>query len=311
MLSKPFLAKCSDRNLLPLAHPTSGSPESWFSDERLMPHGLRSIAFDFFVNWSTPLARLTPVIWIKRILEPHYTYDHVIQNIHDVLIHEFGSRYLNSLKSFAHTHNLQVQFIIFKDNLDWSVFTGEILLVSLAADNSCDLVFDHTLITVEHLKTLIKTHSGGPIKIGRKGLIYGTSNLECYLSRTDSLYPGDVDQIILDIENRPVCMLEFKKHTLSDPIENQRLSKYYPNPDGRKYDRLAVLRDHIGNVPVFIFYYPTRAQFSKGKFEIIGGNIGNLLSTRSGYFDLPTNDSTEEIDKMTAVLLQILKTSHK
>ncbi|MCZ8022153.1 MAG: hypothetical protein ACK5FG_09425 [Chryseotalea sp.] len=298
MLSRPFLARCNDRNSLPASHPTSGSPEDWFSNENLAAHGLHGISFDFFVNWDVNPITLTPVVWIKRVLGSMYTYTQVIQNIGDVLTTEFGVSYLNTLKSFSNAYNLEVQFIVFRDDLDWSINTSEILLVNMLQGESCDLIFTHSLVSIESFKTSIRANSGGPVRIGPKGLIYGTSNLECYLSGTDSLYPGDVDMVILDFENRPVCILEFKKHTLGSTIENQRLSNYYPNSDRRKYDRLAVLRDLIGDIPIFIFYYPTRTEIARGKCELIGGVTGNLSARGCWYFDLPINDSKSEIDKV-------------
>jgi len=115
MLSKPFLAMCSNRSSLPKSHPTSGSPELWFSNERLHENGLKGIAFDFFVDWGIIPNALTPIVWIKRFLQPQFTYAQLVQNIGIELKAEFGDSYLNSLKSFAIKYGLEVQIIIFRE----------------------------------------------------------------------------------------------------------------------------------------------------------------------------------------------------
>ena len=86
MLTKPFLAKCGDRSSMPKSHPSSGSPEEWLSDEMLAPHNLSGITFDFFVNWSATPNSITPVIWLKRILLPEFSYQQVLENLENILI---------------------------------------------------------------------------------------------------------------------------------------------------------------------------------------------------------------------------------
>ncbi|CAN5820608.1 hypothetical protein BH10BAC2_BH10BAC2_27230 [soil metagenome] len=311
MLTKPYLAKCADRNSMPKSHPTSGSPEEWLSNSMLSQINLTGISFDFFVDWNANPNAITPVIWIKRILLSQFSYQQLIQNLDEIIILEFGINYLNLLDAFARNNQFTVQFVIFRDDLDWAQNTSEILFVNLVNANANIISFTTNLISIDIVKNLIRQHSGGPIQIGAKGLIYGTSNLECHLSHTDSLYPGDVDLIILNNESKPLCILEFKKHTLNNSISLQRLSNYYPNPDGRKYNRLAILKDYLNetglNVPIFIVYYPTNPAFTEGRLELLQGNIGNLSTKVASNFDLPVDNSNEEYIKIINKLVKAIE----
>jgi len=310
MLTKPFLSKCGDRSSMPKSHPTSGSPEDWFSYEMLEPHSLSCITFDFFVNWSLTPNSITPAIWIKRILLPEFNYQHVIENLENILVEEFGSQQLKMLKSFGTNNDFKIQFIIFKDDLNWSNSASEIMIVDLLCSENDNLTFNHSVVTLDNFKATIRNNSGGAIQIGSKGLIYGTSNLECHLSGTNSLYPGDVDLIILNSESKPICVLEFKKHTLNTSISLQQISNYYPNPDGRKYNRLAILKDYLSentpNIPMFIVYYPTNASFTEGKLELLKGEVGNLSTKAASNFLLPTDNSNSEYNKIIEKLIKAI-----
>ncbi|MCD2424385.1 hypothetical protein LQ567_16515 [Niabella pedocola] len=298
MLSKPELSKCSDRQSMPKKHPTGGSPEEWFRNEQLSENNLLGISFDFFINWSATPFSLTPEIWIKRILETPYEYSDVLDNLQNIMATEFGLQYLTRLRDFSSLHLLTTRFIIFRDDYDWKNQTSSILIITLTSNNLSDLQYNAEIISIADFKKLIQQHSGGPIQIGSKGLIYGTSNLECFLSRTDSLYPGDVDLILLDSQNLPVAIIEFKKHTLSSSIDGQKLSNYYPFPDKRKYDRLAILRDYLSRpnftIPIIVIYYPTASASTEGIMELIGGSAGELHSLETFKFLLPVNQSKEQ-----------------
>ena len=310
MLTKPFLAKCGDRSSMPKSHPSSGSPEEWLSDEMLAPHNLSGITFDFFVNWSATPNSITPVIWLKRILLPEFSYQQVLENLENILIEEFGSQQLRMLKSFGANNAFSIQFIIFNDNLNWSNSTSELLVVDLLCNNDANLSFIPSVVSIDNFKVSIRENSGGAIQIGSKGLIYGTSNLECHLSGTNSLYPGDVDLIILDSESKPLCILEFKKHTLNTSISLQQISNYYPYPDGRKYNRLAILKDYLSentpNIPFFIVYYPTNSAFTEGRLELLKGAVGSLATKAASNFLLPTDNSTLEYNKIIEKLIKAI-----
>ena len=302
MLSKPFLAKCTDRSQLPKTHPSGVSPDDWYHNDLLIQNNLFGISFDFFINWSALPATFTPTIWIKRVVKNGIIYSDVSKNIDEVLLTEFGSQYLNRLLDFSVQYQLAVQFLLFNDQLDWNNTASTLLLVTAKENEIKQHSFLTQEINISTLRNLIQQHSGGKVKVGAKGLTFGTSCLECFLSKTESLYPGDVDLLLLNDYNFPIAILEFKKHTLDTSIDNQQLSTYYPTPDARKYDRMAILRDYLlsfnatnNKLPVINIYYPTSNGFEEGRMELVAGEVGSLKALAASNFNLPFDNSTEQI----------------
>jgi len=242
---------------------------------------------------------------------PTYTYDEFIGKLDFEMEKEFGKDYLCRLGRFATGYDMQVQFIVFHDELDWANDRSELIIVSLSFKEG-HYSFSPQKYSLSEFKELIKSHSGGPVSIGSKGLIYGTSRLECSLSKTDSLYPGDADLLLLNEDNKAVCILEFKKHTLSSPISEQCFTNYYPRPDGRKYKRLALLRDYLASksnsrILFFVLYYPTQTYIEQQwKLEIIEGNAFSLRATDSFTFELPADKSDNEYKKVIEKISQVI-----
>lgn len=310
MFKRPFLAKCWNRSSLPKTHPISWSPEEWLDNESLESKGLFGISFDFFVDWSQSPPVLCPKIWIKVILEPNFSYTDILEDINRIFIEEFGIDYLNRLSSFASNSKLEVQFIIFNDELDWENKSNKILIIDFFKVND-DFNFKGSLVNIDEFRVNIQNNSWGPVKIGTKWLIYGTSKLECYLSHTDSLYPWDVDLLIIDNLNKPKWLLELKKHTLDSDISLQCLSNYYPMPDWRKYNRLAILRDYMNsqgnNVAFLVLYYPTNEIFTEGRLELINGRPGNLKKIFASNFALPTKNNFSDYEWIVSKLDKAIK----
>lgn len=315
MLAKPILAKCSDRALLPKSHPTTGSPEIWLSNSILVKNQLFGISFDFFVDWSNNPPVLMPTIWIKRILLNNHSYQDIINDIENVIQKEFTEEYLERLTSFSIRYKLSVQLVIFQDDYDWSNEESNILLVTLERNDPKKIDYKHSLYTIANFKKEIQTNSGGPVQVGAKGLIYGTSRLECYLSTTTSAYPGDVDLILLDSQNDVKAILEFKKHTLAGPITGQKLSNYYNGPDKRKYDRIAILRDHfdpdLTKIPIIIVYYPTQESIKNLKVELVGGPVGKLDYLADVVLVLPKDLMEESVIPIVDKILEGIPSFHK
>jgi len=308
MFANPILARCDDRAVAPKVHPTSGSVENWFSDEILRRHQLFGLTFDFFANWSLSPPAITPVIWIKKVLSSNHDYAYVIANLDFIMISELGESYLDLIRSFGSNHNLTIQFILFKDNLDWSLDSSELLIIQLNNRKLSDTIFKVEKVVIVDLKAQIRQYSGMPINIGKKGLTFGTSNLECYLSCTNCVYPGDVDLILLNSKKQPIAIVEFKKHTLSSSIPEQKLANYYPKPDARKYNRLSILKDYLSGkypkIPMLNLYYPTPQNFNEGRLELLKGETGKLSTQVGSNFLLPKKNSAEDYDK---VINKILK----
>lgn len=161
-------------------------------------------------------------------------------------------------------------------------------------------------------KEIIQEYSGGAVRIGNKELIYGTTNLECVLSKTDSAYPEDMDMLLLNENADPVAIFEFKKHTLSPDVSDQKLSNYYPNPDRRKYDRLAIFKEYVFNrlaidVPIILFYYPSNPVGEYCRVEVLTGSAGNLKVKAGGKFKLPVDTSDSEQQRILNLIPKIIK----
>jgi hypothetical protein len=101
-------------------------------------------------------------------------------------------------------------------------------------------------------------------------------------------------------------IIEFKKHTLQSSINDQQLSNYYPVPDGRKYNRLAILREFLSTptnpIPLFVVYYPTNGSFTEGRLELLQGNAGHLTTKCAINFPLP---KTHNLNSYQVVINQL------
>lgn len=286
MLKKPYLALTTDRSKRAARHPFSGAPEEWFDNVILKQYSLFGISFDFFVNWR--LNTISNEFWVKRIVKTDYTpWPITNKEILQQAIYDCdGEEYVKILSRFAAKYHVTLKYFLFKESNCWNT---NMEIVSVCFDHNGEIsLVNH--IKVSHLMANIKRLSGGPIIIGKKGLFYSTSTLEGYLSHTDAVWPGDADLIILDKSTSPVALIEYKKHTLDTPINNQKLLNYYPSRDKRKYDRLEILRSFLGSGTQFInLYYPTNPMHKVMKFEKIIGNIGSLQGGNVTECNIPKN----------------------
>lgn len=286
ILIKPKLARCDNRKVLAKQHPYAGSPEDWFGNNLLRDSSFYGISFDFFVNWSN--GTISHEVWDKRVIDS--SVNNWLSLDKAFLYNEIrrleGNDVVEGKVEFLIKNNLMLNYFLFKEKKSWRK-TDEIIKIKMGVDeNSTEL----TTVTIAELQILIQKLSGGGFNIGRKGLIYGNTTLECALSKTNSLWPGDADLLLLNKDLNCMAILEFKKHTLHSEIQSQALANYYPKPDGRKYNRLAILRDYLGeDIPIIIIYYPTNNKIEEYKFEIIGGNVGQLRTTQTLVKKLPKN----------------------
>ena len=302
MLQHTFLARCDNRASLPRQNQTAGSPDDWFNNEILTKVNLLGFTFDFFVNWTK--LNLGSSIWVKRILKVEPTSLTDEEAVAAVIDFE-GKFYLDHFIKFASIQNLKLSYLLFRE-IDWGSVEEEIIGVTFDG-TTADADIKVTRISLAQLGSAIRFHSGGAVYVGAKGLTYGTSQLECFLSKTDSAYPGDCDLLIVDIESlEPKCILEFKKHNLNTPISMQKLSNYYPAPDKRKYDRLAMLRNGLEPSPKLInIYYPTNAE-KIAKIESYGGGFGTLKSLGDFVLDLPTKGDSDSYSEFVAQTIAII-----
>ena len=269
----PKLALCANRDIQPKINTIIGEPLEWLSYNVLNSFGYSQLSFDFFIDWKTWTCQDS--IWIKRILSEDITINQLADRGNNFLTQQainIGDN-LNLIHLFSKKYGFNPSYLVFR-NVNWST-ESEPILRGAIKDNGIE---DIKLYSLDQVMVAIRHKSGGAVSIGSKGLIYGTSSLECYLSTTDALWPGDVDMILWDNTlNQAAAIIELKKHTLDTSISNQQLSNYYPKPDGRKYDRLALLRNRLGdNIPIIIIYYPTKNIHNLIKLELISGNPKDL-----------------------------------
>lgn len=285
MLSNPQLANCNNRSSLPKTNPKYGEPTDWFSNRIINQYGYSGLSFDFFVDWND-ISLTTNIVWYKLITKKA---GFKVSTISDEIIKFVGEDCLRNYLKFLVKHRLILRFLIIPDDQD---FSDDKSIVGFVEYDSA-LQPDIRIVDLAGLKDEIKTKSGGVVNIGDKGLIYGTSCLECALSKTDSLYPGDMDLILFENETSlPVGILEFKKHNLSTSLTEQKLSNYYPHPDKRKYDRLNIFRNKFfPDVPIIVLYYSTDPAYDYVVAEHIGEADHVLKSIKRGRlpFDMLFN----------------------
>ena len=256
------LSRCDNRSIKAITNQISGGPENWFTKENLGQLGYKAFTFDFFVNWEKNIFIKT--LWFKRFI--NINISELIKDpnwksvITKSLLDADGSAYINDIYNFCNLHHLTADFVIFNED-NWSK-DNPLIYARLKGEN-----LDLKVISIEDLKGKISFATGRPFKIGKKGLFYSTSRLECHLSTTDTPYPGDADLILTDQNYNIVALVEFKKHNLNTLISQQKLSNYHPRPDGSKYRRLDMLRKYLPNTSLYTLYYTTDSR-NKTKIEL-------------------------------------------
>jgi hypothetical protein len=251
-------ALCADRSKVS----AGPDPSDWILPS--LPDGWRILSFHFFVDWSQAKPLVADSIWMTRLVR--LNNDESISNIVDKdLLDRFceghSRSYFQDLELVCASYKIRVSSILLPE-ISGSEITGRTPVWVVARSDRKEMRIWRT--SVDRLKSAIQERSGGPVKVGAKGLIYGTSAIECQLSRTDAAFPGDADAVIVDDQNLVRCVIEYKKHTLSSPLSDHLIEKYYPFPDGRKYRRLNALVEHcqyVGQreVPLIVLYYSTKS----------------------------------------------------
>lgn len=294
MITTPkILNRCENRSISARINPQSGGPEDWFTNHNLKLLGIQSFSFDFFVNWETN--RFVRTIWFKRFFDKsingfigRHEWKSIIEQY--LVAHE-GEEQLQNLYNFCEEQKLHADFLIFNE-YNWNV-NEKIIYARLKSSNS----FFIKAITLNELKLKIRQGTGRPFYIGDKGLIYSTSKLECYLSRTDTPYPGDADILLKNNDRYGFKLIEFKKHNLNTSITSQQLSNYFPHPDGTKYRRLNLLSNYLPNTQLYTLYYTTDDRFET-KLELNSYSGDGLIQGATTLLGSPKNkNNTDEILK--------------
>lgn len=301
MLHKPKLARCDNRTRQARTHP-NGEPEVWIADPYLVPHGLVGLTFDFFVHWKT--GSIPNELWIKRIVDNSLT-SWPTRDSSRVIYQCDGEEKVRQLCRFADRYGMSCHYFLFKESADSQHPPDPIIEVKF--DRSGSFV-DVQKVELSILRNRIRQLRGGQASVGPKGLTYGLTSLECFLSKTPDIWPGDADLVLVDSNFTPCVIIEFKKDTIGTPISSETLSNYYPRRDPRKYDSFAHLRDHFTNdpstLPIMILYYSVKEPLDQQvKLERIEGAARRLRAANSELLPLPdANDEASCRDLVDALL---------
>lgn len=289
-ITRPKQALCSDRSKLTVGV----NPDDWIFSS--LPEDSSLVSFHFFVNWANSPPTVGKDILLTRLIHfgAHESHTKIDKSALLDLFLETERHQFEVVERVCRPHGQRV----------FAVLLPEIPMAEVNNQTPIWLVLrnaqDFKLVArdVEALRGYIQRESGGAVKVGSKGLTYGTSAIECFLSTTDAAYPGDVDAVACDSEGRIYFVVEYKKHNLDAPIQDHLADKYYPWPDGRKYQRLDVLLCHYraaGNyMPFVILYYSTKTPTIR--IQIIGKLLEEKMIVEKDSGDLNISGlSSEEV----------------
>lgn len=285
-------AECANRCKV-----TSGpNPGDWITPS--LPAGWRLVSYHFFVNWGNEPPTVASRIWMTRQLwlDPGETLDGIRKA--DVLAAFSASsarQEFEDLERIFAPCGQQVSAILLPEIPMSDINDDTPIWVIIRGYDGEPSVLKFPL---RWLKSLIQQYSGGPVKIGDKGLILGTSAVECHLSHTNAAFPGDADAVIVDDQNRIRYLIEYKKHTKkNDPISSHLVTRYYPKPDGRKYQRLEALAAHYrlaqqSAIPLVVLYYSTVKPEIRSQ-QIIGMNDKHIyINKDNDSGEMPVDNHT-------------------
>ena len=251
-------------------------------------------------------------LWIKRVVDISFEPWPITRwrSIPSEIYQCDGEEKVKQLCGFANRYGMSCHYFLFKESADFGIRPVPIVEVKLDENGS---VVGATKIELSKLMDRIRQLSGGPVPIGNKGLILGLTTLECYLSETDAAWPADADLVLVDSNLTPHAIIEFKKHTSrsSIPFADQKLSNYYLqgdnwSPDGRKYNRLTMLRDYLsGNasLPFIVVYFPIPTSINQVQLERVEGTDRKLRTAESEFVPLPKVSDDQSCKDFVASLL--------
>ena len=297
-------ALCSDRSQVT----DDPDPGRWLSAD-MLPAGWAVHGFHFFVDWRHNPPFVGDTFLMTRLVDFEKDEDPKSVGEGDVLkafVDAGLPGEFEALERICANYGRKLVPVLLPECETGALNEGTpFWIVSGGGDRELTI----TRSTVSGLKIAIRKHSGGPVRVGEKGLTYGTSAIECLLSLTDAAYPGDADAVVVDGNGHVRYVIEFKKHTLSAPLGEHLAGRYYPAPDGRKYQRLHALassfeRADRGAAPLVIFYYSTKVPLIRlqlvgalnsqrmkidrdsGDVRIEGMNDGEVADTVMAWLDI-------------------------
>lgn len=299
MLSLPRQISCKDFAPGGAYNATHGDPSQWLDEGDLAAHDLAPLTFDFFVNWNDDT--IPDEIWLKTILDIGRARAR-LTDPRQLLpeLDAFNKQNRPDYEPFlAHT-GLQLVHKLIPDRARWDArFEAHRNQAALYSVRD-GIVEQHMLPKV--MAEILRLRGGAGTRTTKR-LYYAASSIECYLSTTDVLWPGDADAVLVDHQGQPVAVLEYKKCTRPPPVADQTLEMWAR--DVRKWQSLGLLREKLGGdkrLPAIIVFYSTTEDDHEVKLELLQGPSQALTVRRVQRVQRPIlGQPATSADYVTAV----------
>ena len=246
---------------------------------------LDAISFNYFVKWEENFSEgsIVKEAWIKRIVSLEDINSISVDDIKNSDVDEKlraleGEEHIRSSVAMMQSIGFRLRYLLifnkpYPENINDKAFVGFFMDYILEEDK-----FYYEFLSISRLKEYIKRYTGRPLKV-RKGLKVAETYLEAYLSKTDSPFPGDCDELIYDEDGIKV-LIEYKKCTKKDgtQVEDQSFERFLQSEDRLKYKRLNILREYINRitsntVPLINVLYSVEEKDKNIKLEKIGVDL--------------------------------------
>lgn len=301
----PFLAKCVDRSE---RASVAVNPIDWIAPE--LGSKYESLSFHFFINWNVNPATVSGPLWLSRLVIATPPNELMTANKEEVLdaYRNAGCDILLSRLEKLAKNNFTTAECVLLGEMDTRLINQQSPVWIIKHENESNDPINIKKISVAELSSYIASIRKGAASLGSKGLFYGTSAVECWLSKTQNLFPGDCDCLIIK-DGVPVSIIELKKHTLNDPISNNLASRYYPGQDSRKYDSLFALKKYLEQnyqvkVPLSIIYFATK--FSAYRVQVIDKGLSGLRVLRDTNDVRYTMSDKSSISRIGQQILEVI-----
>ncbi len=273
------------------ARTTAGpDPNLWV--EAGLPEGWAVYSFQFFVRWNDRPYTISDNLLMSRLLdlESGETLSSVCDEDVMAAFTASGSvHYFENLEAVCAQYNKRIVSVILPEIPVGKIDARTPIWSVLRSDEGALQIRRSTLRLLQ--QAFRRDRGGARSQVGRKGLRSGTSAVECAISGTQDIFPGDADAIVVDELGNIRHVIEYKKHTKLEPLNQHLASRYYPKPDGRKYQSLDALVSNLrefdrGSVPLTILYFSSKLEPPLIRLQTIAPLRGSRLNVTRDSSDV-------------------------
>lgn len=176
--------------------------------EALSSFKLNGVSFNFFVQWNNSFSsgQFINEVWIKRnmsvnnisnVTDTIISHSDIVQKLQQL---EGRNTMIRDAKFFSKL-GIELKYLLLLPidyrNVKRDTIIAYFIRLDIANNN---LIYRH--VSLRQIKNIIRNNTGQTFKMG-KGLYYAESQLEAYLSNTDTPFPGDCDELVYDPVNYP------------------------------------------------------------------------------------------------------------